>query len=106
MKLKELLTANPFTMRMFGGSPIAVAVPEIFEKSTSAMMIGIGSRSITVQSLIVMGPNRSIVVTLSTNGDKIHINRQSKTKSLPTEQQTLNARVLLQCCIRGESYLQ
>ena len=58
---------------MFGGSPIIVAAPPMFEKSTSEMRIGIGFKSRTCAILMVTGVRRSIVVTLSKNADRIAV---------------------------------
>jgi len=56
-------------MSIFGGSPIAVDVPPILAKMTSAVMMGSGSRSVTLHKLIVTGTKRRIVVTLSMNAE-------------------------------------
>ncbi len=69
-------------MRILGGSPIAVDVPDMLANKTSAMMMGNGSRSITEQRRMVIGAKSNMVVTLSTNGDKTHIRTESKTSSL------------------------
>ena len=55
---------------MFGGSPIIVAAPPIFENNTSEIKIGIGFKSRTCAILMVTGVRRSIVVTLSKTAER------------------------------------
>ena len=55
---------------MFGGSPISVAVPPIFEAKTVAMIYGTGfSFSLEVMEINI-GTMKRTVVTLSKNADK------------------------------------
>ncbi len=56
-------------MRMFGGSPISVAVPPMFDTSTSTTISGIGSMSSASASRKVIGTTSRIVVRLSRNAD-------------------------------------
>jgi hypothetical protein len=56
-------------MMMFGGSPISVAVPPMFEASTSAIRYGLGSISSSFAISSVTGVNSSTVVTLSRNAE-------------------------------------
>ena len=56
-------------MRMFGGSPISVAVPPMFETRISMMISGIGSMSSASASRKVIGTISSTVVRLSRNAD-------------------------------------
>ena len=57
-------------MIMFGGSPIWVAAPPMFENMTSAIISGTGSRSRTFDIWIVTGTISRIVVTLSKKAEK------------------------------------
>ncbi len=52
-------------MMMFGGSPIRVAVPPMFEAITSITISGIGSTSSASASRNVIGTTSRIVVRLS-----------------------------------------
>jgi hypothetical protein len=54
---------------MFGGSPISVAVPPMFEASTSAMRNGTGGTPSRSQTSRVTGATSSTVVTLSIAAD-------------------------------------
>ena len=56
-------------MRMFGGSPISVAVPPMFEATISMTISGIGSMSSASASRNVIGTTSRIVVRLSRNAD-------------------------------------
>ena len=56
-------------MRMFGGSPISVAVPPMFEAMISMMISGTGLTSSASASRKVIGTISRIVVTLSRNAD-------------------------------------
>ena len=56
-------------MRMFGGSPISVAVPPMFDTRTSTTISGIGSMSSASASRNVIGTTSRIVVRLSRNAD-------------------------------------
>ena len=71
-------------MRMFGGSPISVAVPPMFEKIASRIRIGaVGSRRSCVMR-IVTGAIRITVVTLSMNAEMNAVaQRNSSTTSAP-----------------------
>ena len=64
---------------MFGGSPIIVAAPPIFENKTSEMRIGIGFKSSTCAILMVTGVKRSIVVTLSKNAERTAVTEHKMT---------------------------
>ena len=54
---------------MFGGSPISVAVPPMFETRISMITSGIGSTSSASASRNVIGTISSTVVRLSRNAD-------------------------------------
>ena len=56
-------------MMMFGGSPISVAVPPMFETMISMITSGIGSMSSASASRNVIGTTSRIVVRLSRNAD-------------------------------------
>jgi len=56
-------------MMMFGGSPIRVAVPPMFEASASAIRNGTGGRASRSQTSRVTGAMSSTVVTLSSSAD-------------------------------------
>ena len=56
-------------IRMFGGSPISVAVPPMFDATISMMISGTGSTSSASASRNVIGTISRIVVTLSRNAD-------------------------------------
>ena len=60
---------------------MAVAVPPTLLKKTSDKMIKTGSRSKTLQSCIVTGVMRRMVVTLSRKADKTAVKKQSKLTS-------------------------
>ncbi len=62
---------------IFGGSPINVAVPPIFEAKTSVIKNGIGSVSNSFAITKVIGIIRTTVVTLSKNADAIAVNAAS-----------------------------
>ena len=54
---------------MFGGSPISVAVPPMFDAMTSMITSGIGSMSSASASRNVIGTISRTVVRLSRNAD-------------------------------------
>ncbi len=54
---------------MFGGSPISVAVPPMFDTRISMITSGIGSTSSASASRNVIGTINSTVVRLSRNAD-------------------------------------
>ena len=56
-------------IRMFGGSPISVAVPPRLEATISITISGTGSTSSASASRNVIGTTSRIVVTLSRNAD-------------------------------------
>jgi hypothetical protein len=66
-------------MMMFGGSPIRVAAPPMFEASTSAMRNGVGLMSSRSHTSSVTGAMSSTVVTLSRNAEAIAVMRTSRT---------------------------
>ena len=75
-------------MRMFGGSPISVAVPPMFEAMISTMISGTGSMSSASASRNVIGTTSRIVVTLSRNADSTAVVSASDTTTasgLPRE---------------------
>jgi hypothetical protein len=57
-------------IRMFGGSPISVAVPPMFEEMISIRISGIGSMSSASASRNVIGTTSRIVVRLSRKRDR------------------------------------
>ena len=77
-------------MRMFGGSPISVAVPPMLEATISMMISGTGSTSSASASRNVIGTISRIVVTLSRNADSTAV----VTASDSTTSQRLAAREL------------
>ena len=56
-------------MRMFGGSPMSVAVPPMFDAKISMSTSGIGSMSSASASRNVIGTMSSTVVRLSRKAD-------------------------------------
>ena len=64
MKAMKLSPVAP-AMRMFGGSPISVAVPPMLETRISMITSGIGSMSSASASRNVIGTISSTVVRLS-----------------------------------------
>ena len=56
-------------MMMFGGSPMRVAAPPMFDASASAIRYGAAARPSFWQTTIVTGATSMTVVTLSRNGD-------------------------------------
>ena len=75
-------SADP--IMMLGGSPIMVAAPPMFEKSTSAMSSGMGLKSSTLANWMVTGVSKSIVVTLSKNADRTAVTRHKMTVRVHT----------------------
>ena len=67
---------------MFGGSPISVAVPPIFEAKTSVIKNGIGSQSNSFAITKVMGMTRTTVVTLSKNAEAIAVKAARANKTI------------------------
>ena len=65
---------------MFGGSPICVAAPPMFENITSAIMSGTGSKSRTLAICMVTGTMRRIVVTLSRKAENTAVIVHSMTE--------------------------
>ena len=57
-------------MRMFGGSPMSVAVPPMFDAMISMITSGMGSMSSASASRNVIGTMSRTVVTLSRNADR------------------------------------
>ena len=66
-------------MMMFGGSPISVAVPPMFEAITSMITSGIGSMSSASASRNVIGTISSTVVRLSRNAESTAVVTASDT---------------------------
>ena len=64
-------------MRMFGGSPISVAVPPMFEAMISIRTSGIGSMSSASASRKVIGTISRTVVRLSRNADSSAVDSAS-----------------------------
>ncbi len=62
--------------KMFGGSPISVAVPPTFENTISPKIYGRGLISISSAASMVRGIMRRIVVTLSMNIDTTAVRRE------------------------------
>ena len=66
-------------MRMFGGSPMSVEVPPMFEAMISMSTSGIGSMSSASASRNVIGTIRSTVVRLSRNAESTAVATASET---------------------------
>ncbi len=66
-------------MMMFGGSPIRVAVPPMFDASASAMRNGTGGRPSRSQTSRVTGAMSSTVVTLSSSAEATAVMTTSMT---------------------------
>ncbi len=77
-------------MRMFGGSPISVAVPPMLDATISMMISGTGLTSSASASRKVIGTISRIVVTLSRNADSTAV----VTASASTTSDRLAAREL------------
>ena len=77
MKLKP--AAEP--IMIFGGSPIRVAVPPIFEQMISVIKKGTGLRSSFLQAAKVMGITRITVVTLSRKALANAVKKASENKT-------------------------
>ena len=75
MWARKSLKLNParLPMTMFGGSPIRVAAPPIFDASTSAIRYGWAGMRRRPHTTMVTGATSMIVVTLSRNGDAIAV---------------------------------
>mmetsp|Transcript_5944 Transcript_5944/g.19935 ORF Transcript_5944/g.19935 Transcript_5944/m.19935 type:complete len:206 (+) Transcript_5944:979-1596(+) len=67
-----------FPTMMFGGSPIIVAAPPMLPNKANGSNKGLGSIFNALHKEIITGANKSIVVTLSKNADKM----QSKSMSI------------------------
>ena len=67
---------------IFGGSPINVAVPPIFEARTSVIKNGTGSASNSFAITNVTGIIRTTVVTLSKNAEAKAVNAASVNKTI------------------------
>ncbi|KHF28347.1 hypothetical protein LR68_02889 [Anoxybacillus sp. BCO1] len=67
---------------MFGGSPINVAVPPMFEKSTSEIKNGTGSTSNIRVMENVTGTINKTVVTLSKKAERTAVSKDKMTKML------------------------
>ncbi len=77
--IKDKLAALP--MIIFGGSPIKVAVPPIFEARISVIKKGIGFISSSSATTNVIGNIKITVVTLSKNADANAVKTASVTKT-------------------------
>ena len=64
-------------MMMFGGSPMSVAVPPMFDAMISIITSGIGSMSSASASRNVIGTISRTVVRLSRNADSSAVDRAS-----------------------------
>ena len=67
---------------IFGGSPISVAVPPIFEARTSVIKNGTGSVSNSFAMAKVIGIISTTVVTLSKNAETIAVNAASANRTV------------------------
>lgn len=67
---------------MFGGSPIKVAVPPMFDENISPIKNGIGFKFNDLQIENVIGISKITVVTLSKNALTAAVKKQSDTKIL------------------------
>ena len=75
-------------MRMFGGSPMSVAVPPMFDVMISMITSGTGSMSSASASTKVIGTISSTVVTLSRNADStpvVTLSARTTASGLPRE---------------------
>jgi len=70
--LRKSIKPNPLAepIKMFGGSPIKVAVPPIFAERTPASKNIRGETSSASATRKIIGAKRSIVVTLSRKAEK------------------------------------
>ena len=75
--MKPMCSFNMLPMMMFGGSPICVAVPPIFEYMTSGSRKGSGFMFIIRDSSMVTGAISSMVVTLSRKAEHTAVSRHS-----------------------------
>ena len=81
MWIRKSLNVNPdrLAMMMFGGSPIKVAAPPMFEANTSAIRNGTGSIRSRSHTSRVTGAMRSTVVTLSSSAEATAVISTSST---------------------------
>lgn len=77
MYLTSSFTLRLLMMITFGGSPIGVDAPPMFEKMTCAISTCFGSMFFISQSLMVTGVISKIVVTLSRKAERTAVNKQS-----------------------------
>jgi hypothetical protein len=66
-------------MMMFGGSPMSVAAPPMFEASTSAIRYGTGENPSRAHIRMVTGATSITVVTLSSNAETTPVTRINST---------------------------
>ena len=90
MLTRKSLNVRPalLPMMMFGGSPISVAAPPMFDASTSAIRKGCAAMSRRSQITRVTGATSMMIVTLSSTGDAtavIVINITISRKGLPRD---------------------
>ena len=78
---KERSAALP--IRMFGGSPMSVAAPPMFEAITCVSRKGIGEASRASAIRNVTGTMRITVVTLSRNAERKAVTRASRMRMRP-----------------------
>ena len=71
--VNESSSADP--MRMFGGSPISVAVPPILDAKILISRYGYGLTSSLLAICIVTGTTSSTVVTLSRNAENTAVTK-------------------------------
>ena len=80
-------------MMIFGGSPISVAVPPMFEAMISMITSGIGSMSSASASRNVIGTTSSTVVRLSRNADSTAVVTASATTASGRPREIWPARI-------------
>ena len=68
-------------MIIFGGSPINVAVPPIFEQKISVIKKGTGLMSNNLQAAKVIGKTKITVVTLSKNAEATAVNTAKEART-------------------------
>ena len=64
---------------MLGGSPMSVAVPPMFDAMISVKKYGTGLMSSKRHTVMVIGPIRRTVVTLSKNAERTAVSRTNRT---------------------------
>ena len=76
MNMTNVSSRTALPIMMFGGSPMSVAVPPMFDAMICVKRYGIGSSRRMLVMLNVTGTMRSTVVTLSRNAENSAVMRQ------------------------------